>query len=161
MRGKVALVTGAGAGIGRAVAVRLAQEGAAVVVADVNEGAGQESVRQIEAGAGRGAFVLAEVAAETEVRGMISFAEQYFGGLDVLVNNAGGAPEPHFPEAEPEHWGRTLDVNLRGVMRHRRECQSVDTFSPRILTWQGLIRAAKRRTGVYFDTIDVCLQSRS
>jgi NAD(P)-dependent dehydrogenase (short-subunit alcohol dehydrogenase family) len=116
MRGKVALVTGAGAGIGRAIAVRLAQEGAAVVVADVNEGAGQESVRQIEAGAGRAAFVLADVAAEADVRGMISFAEQYFGGLDVLVNNAGGAPEPYFPEAEPEHWGRTLDVNLRGVM---------------------------------------------
>ena len=116
MRGKVALVTGAGAGIGRAVAVRLAQEGAAVVVADVNAGAGQESVRQIEAGAGRAAFVLADVAVEADVRSMIFFAEQYFGGLDVLVNNAGGAPEPYFPEAEPEHWGRTLDVNLRGVM---------------------------------------------
>ena len=103
MRDKVALVTGAGAGIGRAVAVRLAQEGAAVVVADVNAGAGQESVRQIEAGAGRAAFVLADVAVEGDVRSMISFAEQYFGGLDVLVNNAGGAPEPYFPEAEPEH----------------------------------------------------------
>src|SRR3712207_5250793 len=116
MRGKVAFVTGAGAGIGRAVAVRLAQEGAAVVVADVNAGAGQESLRQIEAGAGRAAFVLADVAVEADVRSMISFAEQYFGGLDVLINNAGGAPEPYFPEAEPEHWGRTLDVNLRGVM---------------------------------------------
>jgi NAD(P)-dependent dehydrogenase (short-subunit alcohol dehydrogenase family) len=116
MRGKVALVTGAGAGIGRAVAVRLAQEGAAVVVVDVNEGAGRESVRQIEAGAGLGAFILADVAAEADARSMISLCVQYFGGLDVLVNNAGGAPEPYFPEAEPEHWGRTLDVNLRGVM---------------------------------------------
>ncbi len=116
MKDKVALVTGAGAGIGRAVAVRLAQEGSAVVVADVNEGAGQESARRIEAHAGRAAFVFADVAAEADVRRMVAFAEQRFGGLDVLVNNAGGAPEPYFPEAEPEHWGRTLDVNLRGVM---------------------------------------------
>ena len=84
------------------------------MVADVNEGAGQDSVRQIEAGDGRAAFVLADVAVEAEVRSMVAFAEQYFGGLDVLVNNAGGAPEPYFPEAE--HWGRNVDVNLRGVM---------------------------------------------
>jgi NAD(P)-dependent dehydrogenase (short-subunit alcohol dehydrogenase family) len=116
MQGKVALVTGAGAGIGRAIALRLAREGAAVVVADMNEGAGQESVRRIKADAGSAAFVFADVAAEADVQRMIAFAEQHFGGLDVLVNNAGGAPEPYFPEAEPEHWGRTLDVNLRGVM---------------------------------------------
>jgi NAD(P)-dependent dehydrogenase (short-subunit alcohol dehydrogenase family) len=47
---------------------------------------------------------------------MVDFAEQRYGGLDILVNNAGGAPEPYFPDAEPEHWGRTLDVNLRGTM---------------------------------------------
>ena len=107
MRGKVALVTRAGADIGRAVALRLAQEGAGLIVAAVNEVAGREPGRRIKADAGRAAFVFADVVAS---------AEQRFGGLDVLVNNAGGAPEPYFPEAEPEHWGRTPDVSLRGVM---------------------------------------------
>jgi 3-oxoacyl-[acyl-carrier protein] reductase len=116
VRGKVALVTGAGAGIGRAIALRLAREGAAVVVADVNERGGTRTAELIEGGIGRAAFVRADVAAEADVRAMVAAAEQRFGGLDVLVNNAGGAPEPHFPEADPEHWGRSLDVNLRGVM---------------------------------------------
>ncbi len=116
MRGKVALVTGAGAGIGRAIATRLAREGMAVVVADTDEHGGAETARQIETGGGSAAFVFADVAVEADVRGMVAFAEQRFGSLDVLVNNAGVAPEPHFPEAIPEHWGRTLDVNLRGVM---------------------------------------------
>jgi NAD(P)-dependent dehydrogenase (short-subunit alcohol dehydrogenase family) len=113
---KVAVVTGAGAGIGRAIALRLAREGAAVVVSDVDERGGEETAQRVEAGGGRAAFVLADVAAEADVRAMVATAELRFGGLDVLVNNAGGAPEPYFPEADPEHWGRTLDVNLRGVM---------------------------------------------
>jgi NAD(P)-dependent dehydrogenase (short-subunit alcohol dehydrogenase family) len=113
---QVALVTGAGAGIGRAIAMRLAEEGAAVVVADVDEGGGAETVRRIEADAGRGAFVPADVTVEAGAREMVDFAGRTFGGLDVLINNAGGAPGPHFPEASPEHWLRTLDLNLRGVM---------------------------------------------
>jgi NAD(P)-dependent dehydrogenase (short-subunit alcohol dehydrogenase family) len=90
IREKVALVTGAGSGIGRAVARRFANVGAAVVVADV--------------------------ASEADVSWMVAFAEEEFGGLDVLVNNAGGGAEPYFPESEPEHWGRAIDLNLRGVM---------------------------------------------
>ena len=116
MRDRIALVTGAGAGIGRAIALRLSKEGAAVVVADVDEEGGAETVRRIEAEVGRAAFVRADVATEAGAREMVEFAERTFGGLDVLVNNAGGAPEPHFPEVAPEHWLRTLDLNLRGVM---------------------------------------------
>jgi NAD(P)-dependent dehydrogenase (short-subunit alcohol dehydrogenase family) len=116
MRDRVALVTGAGAGIGRAIALRLSKEDAAVVVADVDEEGGVQTVRRIEADAGRSAFVPADVAVEADAREMVDFAARTFGGLDVLVNNAGGAPEPYFPEAAPEHWLRTLDLNLRGVM---------------------------------------------
>jgi NAD(P)-dependent dehydrogenase (short-subunit alcohol dehydrogenase family) len=113
---KVALVTGAGAGIGRATALRLAREGAAVVIADVDQGAGSSVVREIRSEGGQAAFIVADVASEADVSRMIVFAEEEFGGLDMLVNNAGGVTEPYFPKGEPEHWGRTLDLNLRGVM---------------------------------------------
>ncbi len=121
--GKVALVTGAGSGIGRATALRLGREGAAVVVDDIDEAAGRETVHLIEegpstgSGQARAAFVRADVALETSVRGMIDFAEETFGGLDILVNNAGVyISAPFFPEAEVSRWSRVLDVYLRGVM---------------------------------------------
>ncbi len=113
---KVALVTGAGAGIGRAVALRLAHEGAVVVIADVDEEAGSSVVREIRSEGEQAAFIVTDVASEADVSRMIAFAEDEFGGLDVLVNNAGGVSEPYFPDGEPEHWGRTLDLNLRGVL---------------------------------------------
>jgi NAD(P)-dependent dehydrogenase (short-subunit alcohol dehydrogenase family) len=116
IHGKVAVVTGAGAGIGRAVALRLAHEGAAVVVADVDADAGDGAVREVQAGGGRAAFARADVTSEADVSRMVGFAEATFGGLDVLVNNAGGVTAPYFPEGDPEHWGRAIDLNLRGAM---------------------------------------------
>jgi NAD(P)-dependent dehydrogenase (short-subunit alcohol dehydrogenase family) len=113
---KVALISGAGAGIGLAIARRFAQEGAAVVVADIDEDAGINAVSEIESNGGRAAFARVDVASETDASRMVAFAEDEFGGLDVLVNNAGGVTEPFFPEGEPEHWGGAIDLNLRGVM---------------------------------------------
>jgi NAD(P)-dependent dehydrogenase (short-subunit alcohol dehydrogenase family) len=117
IEGKVALVTGAGGrGTGRAIARRLGLGGAAVVVTDIDEDGGAATVRGIESGGGRAAFVRADVTSEPDVEDMVSFAVRTFGGLDILVNNAGGTPRPHFPDAPVEHWGSTLDLNLRGPM---------------------------------------------
>ena len=115
--GRVALVTGAGGGgTGRAIAVRLARGGASVVVDDLDEQGGTATVRLIEEAGGHAVFVRADVTSETDIERMVAVAERTFGGLDILVNNAGGTPRPHFPAAEREHWGRTLDLNLRGPM---------------------------------------------
>jgi NAD(P)-dependent dehydrogenase (short-subunit alcohol dehydrogenase family) len=114
---KVALVTGAGSGIGRASAIRLAREGASVVVADIDEPGGRETVAQIAANGGKAAFVRADVTLEADVRAMIAFAESTFGGLDILHNNAGLITgPPRWPDTEPERWVRMLEINLRGVI---------------------------------------------
>jgi NAD(P)-dependent dehydrogenase (short-subunit alcohol dehydrogenase family) len=105
--GKVAVVTGAAAGIGRAVAAALAAEGAAVVVADVDAEAGERAARELG-----GRFVRADVLDDGDLRDLIARAD----GLAILVNNAGGAPDPYYPEAPVEHWTRTLALNLRSVM---------------------------------------------
>jgi len=117
IEGKVALVTGAGAaGTGRAIARALAERGAAVAVNDLDEEGGTKTMQLIEEAGGKAAFVLADMTREDEIRAAIRFAADTFGGLDVLVNNAGGTPWPHFPDAPVEHWSRTLDLNLRGPM---------------------------------------------
>ena len=102
-------MTGAAAGTGRVVARRLAREGAAVVVADVDESAGSATAAAIG-----GTFVRADMTEPGDVRAMVAAAP----GLALLVNNAGGGGHvpPHFPEATPEQWGATLDLNLRGPM---------------------------------------------
>ena len=107
LAGRTALVTAAAAGIGRAVAGALTAEGASVVLVDVDAKGGEAAAAELG-----GRFVHADVTRDEDVRAMIGAC----GTLDVLVNNAGGAPEPHYPDAPAEHWSRTLDLNLRSAM---------------------------------------------
>ena len=115
--GEVGLVTGAAAGTGRAIALRLAAEGAIVVVADVDERGGHDTVRAIAAAGGSASHVHADVSDDGDVRAMVALAGRGRGGPRLLVNNAGGGGhvEPHFPDATPAQWGATLDLNLRGA----------------------------------------------
>ena len=107
VEGKVAVVTGAAAGIGRACAAALAAAGADVVLADLDAEAGRESANELG-----GRFVRADVLVDDDLSGLMAAAH----GLEILVNNAGGAPGPSYPEAPIEHWSRTLDLNLRSAM---------------------------------------------
>ena len=113
---QVALVTAAGAGIGRAIALRLAADGAAILVSDVNDKAGAETVSLIESAGGRAACKHANVAEPEEVNALIPFAIESFGRFDMAVNNAGiGAMPKPVQEITAEDWDRTINVTLRGT----------------------------------------------
>ena len=116
LENKVAVITGAASGIGRASAVRFAGEGAAVVVADLNQDGGESAVRDCKEHGGRAVFQRADVSTEADVQAMIARAVDEFGGLDIIYNNAGlaGALGP-LEQTTVENWDRTLAVLLRGV----------------------------------------------
>jgi NAD(P)-dependent dehydrogenase (short-subunit alcohol dehydrogenase family) len=120
--GKTALVTGAGSGIGEAIAVALATRGARVVIADLNLEAAQRVAAAIGAAGGVAAAVRADVADFTSVEAMVRFATDTYGGLDVAVNNAGvGGAQAPTGEYPPDSWETVIRINLNGVfycMRH-------------------------------------------
>jgi len=114
--GKVAIVTGGGSGIGAATAVRLGSEGAAVVVSDLNEGGAQEVAARIVAAGGRAIAVRTDVSDEAQVAATVDRAVAEYGGLDVMVNNAGiGVVEGDIDTFELAAWQRVIGVNLTGV----------------------------------------------
>ncbi len=114
---KVAVVTGAGSGIGRATALRLSSEGAAIVVADIDEVGGSETVADIQSNDGRATFVETNVTDPASVQALLEAAEKTYGGLDILHNNAGIIlGDPPFAESDPAPALAMLDVNLRGVV---------------------------------------------
>ncbi|MFC6837890.1 SDR family NAD(P)-dependent oxidoreductase [Halomarina ordinaria] len=119
LSGRTAVVTGASAGIGRAIATSLAEAGGNVVVADIERStppdADRTTVEHIRAISGEAHFIEVDVADGESVAAMIRTAVDRYGGLDVLVNNAGISHKGTIEETAPTEWQRVIDVNLTGV----------------------------------------------
>jgi len=115
LRGKNALVTGAGSGMGRATAERLALEGARVVAADVDPGSCAETVARIRERGGEAEAQQGDVSRRADVERMVAAAVERFGGLHVLVNNAGIEVLAPLAATDEATWDRVMDVNARGV----------------------------------------------
>ncbi len=117
LKDKVALITGAGNGIGRATALLFAKEGAAVVVSDVADAAGEQTVADIQAAGGQAVYVHADVSKATDSERMVQVAEQTFGKLNVLFNNAGimHGDDDNAMTTEEAIWDLTMAINLKGV----------------------------------------------
>ena len=115
LKNKVALVTGAARGIGKAVAEVFAQEGAQVVLGDVEREAGEAAAEAIRAAGGTARFVFCDVGDKTQVDALIASAVEAYGRLDVAVANAGIVIAKDFLDLEEEDWDRTIRVNLKGV----------------------------------------------
>jgi 3-oxoacyl-[acyl-carrier protein] reductase len=129
--GKVALVTGAAQGIGRAIALLLAQKGADIVVSDINLEKAEETAREIEAIGRRAMAIRADVSNTNDVEHMVEAILERFGQIDILVNNAGIARDKLLLRMTEEDWDAVLDINLKGtfnctktVIRHMSKQRS-------------------------------------
>ena len=115
LENKIAIITGAGSGIGRATALLFAKEGAKVVVADWSEEGGKETVKEIENQGGEGIFVKTDVSKKEDVEKMKNECLEKFSRIDILVNNAGILKFSAFHETREEDWDKVIDVNLKSV----------------------------------------------
>ena len=113
---KVIAITGAGRGIGRAIALHLAARGASVVLGARREAEINSVAREIEAAGGQCAVIPTDVTRRADLDGLVDLACRRFGRLDVLVNNAGIGPLSRFDALQVEDWDVTIDVNLKGVL---------------------------------------------
>jgi NAD(P)-dependent dehydrogenase (short-subunit alcohol dehydrogenase family) len=115
LKDKVALVTGAGRGNGRVIALGLAREGARLVIADISGDNAERTAGEIRAAGGEAASVQVDVTKRAEVEAMVEAAYREFGKLDILVNNAGVLTRRPFLELPEEEWDQVMAVNLKGV----------------------------------------------
>lgn len=115
LQGKVALVTGFGSGLGQAIAVMFAKEGAAVAGISKTEAKGLETVAAIESAGGRALFRAGDICDTAQMKSLMDDTVKKFGGLDILVNSAGVRTNGSIVEIDESDWDRTLDTNLRAV----------------------------------------------
>jgi NAD(P)-dependent dehydrogenase (short-subunit alcohol dehydrogenase family) len=115
LQGKVALITGSASGIGKSSALLFAQEGAHVIVNDLDIAKGEETVQEIVAAGGSAIFIQADVTNVDNVKAMVDRVIEHFGRIDVLFNNAGISGVGALHELEPEQWDRIMSINVKGV----------------------------------------------
>src|SRR5262245_53571126 len=117
---KICVVTGSGGGIGRATAIEMARRGARVVVTDVNDDAGAETVDLVKAEGAEATYIHCDVRSADEIQALMDHAVSTFGGIDVLHNNAGVhdtdfAENPAVDTVPIDVWDKVYEINLRGV----------------------------------------------
>lgn len=116
LQNKIALITGAGSGMGQAEALRFAKEGATVIATDINEEAVQQVVKTITSAGGQATAYKHNVASNEDWKQIMADVKDQFGRLDILVNNAGISLPTPFEQQTEEDWSRTYGININGVM---------------------------------------------
>ena len=161
LKGKIALVTGSGSGIGKAIALGLAGEGVDIAVNDVNQQNAEDTAAEIRKMGVRAMAVLASVADEKEVEKMVDRVVAEWGGIDILVNNAGTTNQLLIEDTEREEWDRVLAVNLSGafncskavapVMRKRGGGRIINTisYSGEHMTMIGGVSYTSSKSGIW------------
>jgi NAD(P)-dependent dehydrogenase (short-subunit alcohol dehydrogenase family) len=125
LSGKGAVVTGGAMGIGQGIALRLAEAGANVMVADINLKAATQTAQQIEARGGKAQAIRADVCSPADAEKVARATVDAFGSLDILVNNAGIFPSSRFLDTSEESWDKVLDINLKGVFLYSQAAARV------------------------------------
>ena len=115
LKDKIAVITGSGMGLGQEMALLFNREGARVVIFDINETAGRETVRQIREQEGEAIFVRGDVSNPDDATKLVGDAVDAYGGIDILVNNAGVQVEKNVPDTTEAEWDYVLGVNLKGT----------------------------------------------
>jgi 3-oxoacyl-[acyl-carrier protein] reductase len=116
LKDKNAIVTGAGQGIGRSIALKLAQEGADVVIAESNPDTGTRTAKEVEAQGRKALFISVDVANQKQVQAMVEQVLKAWKGIDILVNNAGFDRPGHLLKVKEEDWDAVLGVHLKGTL---------------------------------------------